>query len=171
MDVVYQANNDEFSYLEGQVKEIKAENQGGLFSNIYKTVMGTCRKTHRKNITHVPARPITKNNSSNALDNLGAAYLDNIVNLTSPKTDNRAEQVLTEQLIGLVVTILYNLFQHVNTDRHSEVSPKVKQYNESISRFIADTSNRYGLPLLQMSLHVEDVPLWQQTFNVTTKTL
>ena len=64
MDVVYQANDDEFSYLEAQVKENKAETLGGLFSNIYKTVMGTHRKTYRKKITGDPNTPVTENNSS-----------------------------------------------------------------------------------------------------------
>ena len=61
MDVVYKTNDDEFSYLEAQVKEDKAEIPGGLFSNIYRTVMGTCRKTHRKKITGVTNTPVTEN--------------------------------------------------------------------------------------------------------------
>ena len=69
---------------------------------------------------------VTKNNSSNTLDNLGALYLGSIVNITNPKTDNIAEQVLTEQINGLVVTTFHNLFQNVNTDSLSEISPKVK---------------------------------------------
>ena len=140
MGVVYQANDDAFSYLEAQVKENKAETQGGLFSNIYKTIIDTHKKTSRKKITGVPDTPVTKNNSSNTLDTLGALYLGNIINPTNPKT-NIAEQVLTEKLNGLVLTTFCNLFQHVNKDSLSEVSSKVKQYNETISRFIADTSS------------------------------
>ena len=97
--MVYQANDDESSYLEAQVKENKAETKGGLFSNIYRTVMGTHRKTHRKKITGVPNTLITENNSSSTLNNLGMSYLGNVVSLTNPKTDNIAEQVLTEQLM------------------------------------------------------------------------
>ena len=85
------------------------------------------------------------------------------------KTDNIAEWVLTEQLNGLVVTTFCNLFQHVNTESLSEVSPKVKQYNETISRFIIDTSNRCGITLLYTSLLVEDILPWAQTLNVTNK--
>ena len=36
-------------------------------------------------------------------------------------------------------------------------------------RFIADTSNRYGITLSYTSLLAEDALLWGQTFNVTTK--
>ena len=75
MDVVYQENDDKFSYLEAQVKENKAGTPGGLFSNIYRTVMGTHRKKSRKKITGVPNTPVTENNSSNTLDNLGTTYL------------------------------------------------------------------------------------------------
>ena len=169
MDVVYQANDDEFSYLKAQVKENKAKTQGGLFSNIYRTVMDTCRETCRKKITGVPDTPVTENNSSNTLDNLGGSYLGNVLVWQTQKTDNIAEQALTEQLNGLVITTFCNLLQHINTDSLSEVSPKAKQYNETISSFIADTSNRYGLTLSYTSLFVEDVSLWAQTFNITTK--
>ena len=48
---------------------------------------------------------------------------------------------------------------------------KLKQYNEIISRFIIDTSNRYGIILSYTSLVIEYVPLWTQTFNVTTKNI
>ena len=37
--------------------------------------MGTCRKTGRKKIIVVPDIPVTENNSSNTLDNLGAPFL------------------------------------------------------------------------------------------------
>ena len=57
--------NNELSYLGTQVKANKAEAQGGLFANIYRTVMGTHRRTHRKKITGVPKTPVTENNSSN----------------------------------------------------------------------------------------------------------
>ena len=69
MDMVYWANDEEFSHLEAQVKENKAETLGGLFANIYKTVMGTW---HIKKITGFPDTPVSENNSSNTLDNLGA---------------------------------------------------------------------------------------------------
>ena len=46
---------------------------------------------------------------------------------------------------------------------------KLKQYNEIISRFITDTSNRYGIMLSYTSFTTEDVPLWTQTFNIATK--
>ena len=131
--------------------------------------MGTCRKTHRKKITGGPDTLVTENNSSNTLDNLGVSYLGNVVSLTKPKRDDIAEQILTEQFNGLVVTIFHNLFQYINSDSLSEVSPKVKQYNKATSRFIVDTSNRYGITLSYTSLLLEDVPLWAQTFNVTTK--
>ena len=126
MDMVYQANDDEFSYLEAQVKENKAEALEGLFRNIYKTVMGTHRKTCRKEVTCVPNSLVTENNSSNILDNICVSYLGNIVSPTNPKTDNLAEQVLPEKLNDRLVTTFCNLFQHVNTDSLSEVSPKVK---------------------------------------------
>ena len=115
MNVVYQANDDEFSYLEAWVKESKAETSGSLFANIYKTVMGTHRKTHSKKITGVPDTLVTENNSSNALDNLGASYLGNII---SP-TDNIAEQVLTELLSDLAVATFCNLFQHANNNNNN----------------------------------------------------
>ena len=133
--------------------------------------MGAHRKKHRKKIIGVPDTLVTENNSSNTLDKLSASYLGNVVSLTNPKTDNVAEQVLTEELDGLVVTTFCNLFQQVNTDSLSEVSPKVKQYNKTISRFIADTSNRYGITLSCTSLLADDVLLWAQTFNETTKIL
>ena len=62
MDVVYWANDDEFGYVEAQVKENKAETLGGLFSNIYKTVMGRCRKTCIKKIAGVLNTLVTENN-------------------------------------------------------------------------------------------------------------
>ena len=142
------------------------------FQTFIKWSWAHVEKHGRKKITGVPDTTVTKNNSSNSLDNLGASYLGNIVNLTNPKTDNITEQVLTEQLNDLSVTIFCNLFQNVNTDSLSEVSPKVKQYKKTISRFIADTSKRYGITLSYMSLLVEDIPpLWAQTFNVITKKL
>ena len=150
-------------------KKTRAEALGGLLSNIYRTVMGTHRKTHRNKITDAPDTLVTENNSSNTLDNLEASYLGNVVSLTNPKRDNIGEQVLTEQLNGLVLTTFHNLFQHINTDSLSEVSPKVKQYNKTISRFIADTSNRNGIILSYTSLLVEDVTLWALTFNIITK--
>ena len=54
IDVMHQAKDEEFSYLETQVQEQKAEKQGGLFTNFYRTVMGNCRKTCRKKITGSP---------------------------------------------------------------------------------------------------------------------
>ena len=54
IDVVYQARDEEFSYLETHAQEQKAEKQGGLFTSIYRTVMGNCRKTCRKKITGIP---------------------------------------------------------------------------------------------------------------------
>ena len=60
---------------------------------------------------------------------------------------------------------------NVNPNSLSEVSPKVKQYNEIISIFITDTSNKYGMALSYTSLATEDVPLWTQTFNITAKML
>ena len=45
--------------------------------------------------------PISENNSSNTLNNLGVSYLGNAVSPTNPKTDHIAEQVLTEQLMVL----------------------------------------------------------------------
>ena len=54
ISVVYQVKDWEFSYLETQVQELKAEKQGGLFTNIYRTVMGNHRKTCQKKITGIP---------------------------------------------------------------------------------------------------------------------
>ena len=142
VNVVYWANDDEFNYLEAQVKENNAETSGDLFSNIYKTIIGTHRKTCRKKITVIPNTQVTENNSSNTLDNLHALYLGNVVSPTNPKTNNIAEQVLTEQLEDLVITTFHILFQHCKTDSLSEDSPKVKQHNKTISRCIADISNR-----------------------------
>ena len=65
IDVVYQAKDVQFSYLQTQVHELKAEKQGGLFTNIYRTVMGNHRKTHRKKITGIPDTLVTENNSNN----------------------------------------------------------------------------------------------------------
>ena len=55
--------------------------------------MGNHRKTCRKKITGIPDTLVTENNSSNVLDNLGASYLVNVVNLAnSMNRDNVAEQ-------------------------------------------------------------------------------
>ena len=97
------------------------------------------------------------------------SYLGNIVSPTNPKTDNIAGQALTEQLNNLVVITFHNLFHNIDTDSLSEVSPKVKQYNKTISWFIADTSNEYGITLSYTSLLAEDVLLCAQTFNITNK--
>ena len=96
INVVYQVKDEELSYLETQVQEQKGEKQEGLFTNIYRTVMGNHRKTCRKKITGIPDTPVSENNSSNTLDNLGASYLGNVVNLAnSTNRDKVAEQLLT----------------------------------------------------------------------------
>ena len=71
IDTVYKAKDEELSYLETQVREQKTEKQGVFFINIYRTVMGNHRKTHRKTNTGIPDTPFTENSSSNVLDNLG----------------------------------------------------------------------------------------------------
>ena len=148
IDVVYQAKDEEFSYLETQIQEQKAEKQGGFFSNFYRTVMGNHRKTHKKKITSIPDTPVTENNSINVLDNFGASYLGNVVNPPNPTNrDNVAEQSLTEKLNDLIVTIFHGISEKVYPDSLHEVLPKVKQYKEIISRFITDTSNKYGVTL------------------------
>ena len=87
--------------------------------------MGNCRKTCRKKITGIPDTPVTENNSSNTLDNLGSLYLGNIANLTnSTNRDNAAEQLLTEKLNDLIVTTSHDIFSNVNPDSLSEVSLK-----------------------------------------------
>ena len=154
---MYQAKDEKFSYLETQVQEQKAD-KTGLFTNIYRMVMGNHRKTHTKNITGIPDTLVTANNSNNVLDNLGASYLGNIVHqANSTNKDNIAEQLLTEKLNNLIVNTFHDIFQNVNPNSLSEVSPKVKQYNEIISRFIMDTSTRYGIMLSYTSLVTEDV--------------
>ena len=76
-------------------KNKKAEKQGSLFTNIYKTVMGNYRKTHRKKITGIPDTLATENNSSNVLDNLGASYLGKVANpANSINRNNVAKQLL-----------------------------------------------------------------------------
>ena len=126
INVVYQVKDEEFSYPETQVREQNIDKWGGLFTNIYRTVMGNHRKTHRKKITGIPDTPVTENNSNKALDNLGASYLDNIINLAnSTNRGNVAEQLLTEKLSNLIVTTFHDIFQNVTLDRLSEVSPKV----------------------------------------------
>ena len=91
--------------------------------------MGNHKKTCRKKITGIPDTLVTENNSSNVLDNLGASYLGNAVNTgNSTNRKNIAEQLLTEKLNDLIVTTFHEIFQKVNSDSHSEVSPQVKQY-------------------------------------------
>ena len=61
--------------------------------------MGNHRKTCRNKITGIPDTLVTENNSSNILDNLGAPYLGNVVNLVnSTNRDNAAEQLLSENI-------------------------------------------------------------------------
>ena len=135
--VVYQAKDEDFSYLETQVQEQKAEKQGGLFTGIYRKVMGNCRKTHRKENYNIPDTLVTENNLNNILENLGASYFGNTVHLAnSTNRDNIAELLLTEKLKDIMVTTFCDIFQNVNPNSLSKVSPKVKQYNEIISRFI-----------------------------------
>ena len=160
IDVVYQAKDEEFSYLGTQVQRQKAEKQGAFFTNIYRTVMGNHSKICRKKITGIPDILVTENNSDNVLHNLGASHLDNIFHLANSRNiDNIAEQLLTDKSNDLIVTTFHNIFQMVNPNRCSEVSPKDKIYNEIISRFITNTSNRYGIMLSYTSLVTEDVPM------------
>ena len=62
INVVYLAKDEEFSYLETQLREQKAGKLGGLFTNVYRTVMGNHRKTCRKKITGIPDTLVTENN-------------------------------------------------------------------------------------------------------------
>ena len=83
IDVVYQAKDEDLGYLETQDQEQKAEKQGGLFTNTYRTVIGNGRKTLRKKITGIPDTLVTENNSNNVLDNIDASYLGNVVHLAN----------------------------------------------------------------------------------------
>ena len=84
---------------------------------------------HRKKNTGIPDTLVNENNSSSILDNLGASYLGNVVSMTnSTNRDNVAEQLLREKSNDLIVTTFYNIFQNVNPDSLSEVSPKVVYY-------------------------------------------
>ena len=63
MDVIYQTADQDFNFLENQVRDLNAESNQSIITSIFRTLTGTKHKTRRKKVTSIPPMPI----------NLGAA--------------------------------------------------------------------------------------------------
>ena len=60
MDVIYQAADEGFNFLENQVRDLKAERNQSIITSTFRTLTGTRHKTRRKQVTGIPPMPITQ---------------------------------------------------------------------------------------------------------------
>ena len=54
MDVIYQASEKDFNFLEAQVRELDAERDQSIITIIFTTLTGTMCKTRRRQVTSIP---------------------------------------------------------------------------------------------------------------------
>ena len=59
MEMVYQADDEYFEFLDQQVKELHMERSQGFITSVYRALMGSRHKTRRKQVTGIPPTPVT----------------------------------------------------------------------------------------------------------------
>ena len=64
MEMVYQADDKYFEFLDQQVKEIHIERSQGFITHVYRALMGSRSKTRRKQVTGILPTPVTMESCS-----------------------------------------------------------------------------------------------------------
>ena len=59
MEMVYQADDDYFEFLDQQVKELHMERSQGFITSVYRALTGSRCKTRKRQVTVIPPTPMT----------------------------------------------------------------------------------------------------------------
>ena len=59
MDVIYQASDKDFNFLETQIRELYAERNQSILTSIFRTITGTRYKTGKRQVAGIPPVAIT----------------------------------------------------------------------------------------------------------------
>ena len=59
MEMVYQADNQYFKFLDQQVKELHTERSQGFIASVFRALTGRRPKTRRKQVTGLLSMPVT----------------------------------------------------------------------------------------------------------------
>ena len=63
MEMVYQADDEYFDFLNQQVKELHMERSQGFITSVFQALTGSRCKTRRRQVTRIPPTPVTLSDS------------------------------------------------------------------------------------------------------------
>ena len=100
MDVIYQANDEDFNFFEAQVRDLDAKRNQSIITHILRTFTGTRCKTRRRQDTSIPPMLITLGAASPTIITSMTATPGMPVTTTCPVQEALAAVLNTQAMVS-----------------------------------------------------------------------